>query len=311
MKWAVISAGCLAVLALILAETAGAALAMFPPLWPLLLAPTVFLYLAATWAVSAILPIKRVWLARSAALVIVVAAACLAVLPLRQSAIAQFEQRSEVPDIIPDQPIALSGDVRIEREWDYWDRPMPCDDLCLALLDLEGVTSVTLVEPSFTITYRLVPLEAADPAAVVEPIDPGGFSQWGGSGRESAVMEAYWQERLAGPVRLVSGPTPARADYTLVPSTPGVLQGDTIIARWVNVARGVPIIPPLLGMEFSGADLGFAPGGLTLVDEVREAGPFRPNPHPYAFFGQVLALKNYDGLPDPPREEDQSFASSP
>lgn len=311
MKWAVIVTGVLALLALFLTQTASAALVMFPPLWPLLLAPTAFLYLAGVWGVSALLPIRQVWLARGAALVIVVGAASLAVLPLRLAAIADFEAQAQQQDIIPDTPLVLTGDVRIETEWDYSDRPRPCDDLCLALLDLDGITSVTLAEPSHTITYRLVPSDAADPAAVVKPSNPGGFSAWGGSGRESVVMEAYWQERLAGPDRLVRGPPPARADYTIELYAPSIRQGDKIIARWVNVTKRVPIIPPLLGMDFAGADSGFAPGGFTLAYEVREAGPFRGSSDFYAFYGQVLAFKNYDGLPDPPRKEDQSFASSP
>lgn len=311
MKWAVIVTGALALLALFLMQTMTAALVMFPPFWPLLLAPTVFLYLAGTWAVSAILPIKRVWLARSVALGIVVGAACLAVLPFRLAAIAEFEAQAQQKDIIPAQPIALSGDVRIETAWDYSSGPRPCDDLCLALLDRDAVTSVTLAEPSYTATYRLVPSDAADPAAVVKPSDPGGFVAWGGSGGDSGKVDAYWQARLAGPDRLVRGAPPAGADYTIDLYAPSIRQGDTIIARWVNVIERVPIIPPLVGMDVAGADSGFAPGGFTLAYEVREAGPFRGSSNFYAFYGQVLALKNYDGLPDPPREEDQSFASSP
>lgn len=309
MKRAVIITGILAGLALLLTQTASAALVMFPPLWPLLLAPTAFLYLASTWAVSALLPIRQVWLARGAALGIVVGAACLAVLPMRLAAIAEFEAQAQIADTIPQTPIPLSGDVWIEEGYAFATRR--CDALCLAVLDLDAVTSVTVADPDGATTFRLVPAAEADPAAVAEPDNPGGFVEWGSGGGDSGMVDAYWQARLAGPDRLVQARPPGSADVSYYLAAREVRRGDTIIARWANSAISVPIIPPLLGMTFSGADSGFAPGPLTLAHELREAGPFRDSPHPYAFFGAVLALKNYDGLPDPAREEDQSLASSP
>ena len=294
-------AGALALLALVLAETASAALVMLPPLGLLLLAPTVFLYLLAIWGVSAMLPIRRMWLARGAATLIVVGAACLAVLPLRLAALAEFERQAEVKDIIPPAPIVLSGDVRIEDG--YFFPTDACDDLCLAVLDVDGVTSVTLADPDGSTTFRLVPAAEADHTAVATPRDPGGFVEWGESGGDSGKVNAYWQARLAGPERLVRSAPPANATFTLAAQE--IRRGDATIARWANAVTPVPIIPPMLGMAFSGADSGFAAGPLSLAYEVREAGPFRDSPHPYAFFGKVLALKNYDGLPD------QSLASSP
>lgn len=309
MKRAVIVTGVLALLALLLTQTASAAVVMFPPLWPLLLAPTAFLYLAGTWAVSALLPIRQVWLARGAALGIVVGAACLAVLPSRLAAIAEFERRAKVTDIIPDAPIALTGNVWIEEGYAFDTRR--CDALCLAVLDLDAVTSVTVADPEGATTFRFVPAAEADPTAVTEPDNPGGFVEWGSGGGDSGIVNAYWQARLAGPERLVQAPTPASADVSYYLAAQEVRQGDKIIARWANAVMSVPIIPPMLGMTFSGADSGFAAGPLTLAHDLREAGPFRDSPHPYAFFGAVLALQNYDGLPDPPRGEDQSFASKP
>ena len=307
MKRAVIVTGVLALLALVLSQTASAALVMVPPLGLILLAPTLFLYLAGVWGVSAVLPIRRVWLARAAASVIVVGAACLAVLPLRLAALAEFDRQAQVKDIIPAAPIMLSGDVRIEDGYAFTTRA--CDNLCLAVLDLDAVTSVTVADPDGATTFRLVPAAEADPSAVVAPRDPGGFVGWGRSGGDSGKVNAHWQERLAGPERLVRAPTRVNATFTLAARE--VRRGDAVIARWVNTVMPVPIIPPLLGMDFSGADTGFASSGFTLAYEVREAGPFRDSPHPYAFFGAVLALKAYDGLPDPPRGDDQSAASSP
>jgi hypothetical protein len=228
-------------------------------------------------------------------------AACLAVLPLRLAAIAEFERLAQVKDIIPDTPIVLSGDVRIEDG--YFFPTDACDDLCLAVLDLDGVTSVTVADPDGATTFRLVPAAEADPAAVVTPRDPGGFVEWGGSGGDSGQVNAYWQARLAAPERLVRSDPPARATFTL--GAQDIRRGDAVIARWVNTVMPVPMIPPMLGMAFSGADSGFASGGFDLAYEAREAGPFRDSPHPYAFFGAVLALKDYDALTD------QSLASSP
>ncbi|MCM0000868.1 MAG: hypothetical protein NBV68_15930 [Erythrobacter sp.] len=311
MKRAVIVTGVLALLALLLARTASAAVVMFPPLWPLMLAPTAFLYLAGTWAVSALLPIRRVWLARGVALGIVVGVACLAVLPLRLAAIAEFEAQAQITDIMPHTPIVLTGNVWIEEGYAFTTRV--CDDLCLTVLDLDRVTSVTVADPDGATTFRLVPAAKADPAAVAAPRDPGGFVAWGGSGGDSGKVNAHWQARLAGPERLVRGDPPPRANVTYRLAAREVRRGDTIIARWANAVMSVPIIPPMLGMSFSGADSGFAAGPLTLAYELREAGPFRDSLHPYAFFGAVLALKNYDGLPDPPSDQipGQSAASSP
>ena len=298
MKWAVIIMGGLAALSLVFADMIGF-FAFIPPVGLLLLAPTLFLYLLAIWGVATVLPIKRPWLARGAAAGIVVGGASLAVLPLRLAAIADFERRAVVPDITPSAPIALSGDVRIEEPYAFTKRA--CDDLCLAVLDMEGVSSVTVADPEGANTFLLIPRTAADPAAVVEPRDPGGFVGWGGSGRDSGVVGAYWETRLAGPERLVTSAPAPRADYTLRPFADEILRGREVIARRTTAQVGVPIIPPFLFPPHLATDAAFSTGGLTLATEERRAGPYIEGEHPYAVMGQWLALRNYD----------QSLASSP
>lgn len=298
MKWAVIITGGLAALALVFADMIGF-FAFIPPVGLLLLAPTLFLYLLAVWGVATMLPIRRAGLARAAALVIVVGLASLAVLPLRLSAIADFERRAAVPDIVPAARIALSGDVRIEETYAYTQRA--CDGLCLAVLDMEGVTSVTVADPEGANTFRLAPRAAADPAAVVQPRDPGGLVAWVGSGEDSGQVAVLWQARLAGPERLVTSAPATRADYTLRPFADEILRGREVIARRTTAQVGVPIIPPFLFPSHLATDAAFSTGGLTLATEQRRAGPYTEGEHPYAVMGQWLALSNYD----------QSLASSP
>lgn len=298
MKRAFIITGILAGLTLMLGDVIGF-FAFIPPVGLLLLAPSLFLYLLAVWGVSAILPIRRVWLARGAALVIVVGLASLAVLPLRLAAIADFEQRAGVPDIVPPERIALAGEVRIEEGYAFTKRA--CDDLCLAVLDMEGVTSVTVADSQGATTFRLVSREDADPATVVQPRNPGGFVAWGGSGGDSGVLEALWRVRLAGPERLVRSAPAAAADYTLRPTADEILRGREVIARRATAVVEVPVIPPFLFPSHLATDAGFSTGGLTLATEVRRAGPPADGEHPYALFGRWLALRNYD----------QSLASKP
>lgn len=298
MTRAVIVTGVLAGLVLLLGDAIGF-FAFIPPVGLLLLLPSLFLYLLAVWGVAAILPIRRVWLARGAALMIVIGLASLAVLPLRLAAIAEFERRAGVPDIVPPARIALAGDVRIEESYALTSRV--CDDLCLAVLDMDGVTSVTVADPQGTTTFRLAAREDADPAAVAQPRNPGGFVAWGGSGEDSGQVEAQWQARLAGPERLVRSASVTRADYTLRPSADEILRGRTVIARRTSVIVRVPIIPPFLLPSHVSNDAAYGNGPLTLATTERRAGPYTEGEHPYAVMGQWLALRNYD----------QSLASSP
>jgi hypothetical protein len=306
MKRAVIITGMLAGLTLLLGDMIGF-FAFIPPVGLLLLMPSLFLYLLAVWGVSAILPIRRVWLARGAALVIVLGLASLAMLALRLGAIADFERRAGVPDVIPPARIALAGDVRIEEGYAATSRV--CDDLCLAVLDMDGVTSVTVADPQGATTFRLVAREDADPAAVAQPRNPGGFVAWakseGRSGEDSGQVEALWQARLAGPERLVRSAPVTRADYTLRPSADEILRRRAVIARRTTAVVRVPIIPPFLFPSHLASDAAYGNGPLTLATSLRRAGPSPDGEHPYALFGRWLALKTYD----PPR--DQSAASSP
>lgn len=298
MKRAVMITGILAGLTLLLGDVIGF-FAFIPPVGLLLLTPTLFLYCVAVWGVAAILPVRRVWLARGTALGIVVGAACLAVLPSRLAAIAEFERRAEVPDIDPPARIALAGDVRIEEV--HAASARACDDLCLAVLDGDGVTSVTVADPAGASTFRLVPAAAADPAAMVQPRNPGGFVEWGGSGGDSGAVATRWQARLAGPERLVKSASVSRADYTLRLSAEEILRGDEVIARRTTAVVRVPIIPPFLFPSHLGSDAAYGNGPITLATTERRAGPSPDGEHPYAVFGRWLVL----------RDQDQSLASSP
>lgn len=298
MKRAVIVTGVLAGLVLLLGDAIGF-FAFIPPVGLLLLMPSLFLYLLAVWGVASILPVRRVGMARGAALVIVTGLASLAALPLRLAAIAEFERRAGVPDIVPPARIALAGEVRIEESYAYAKRA--CDDLCLAVLDMDGVTSVTVADSQGATTFRLIPRDDADPAAVDQPRNPGGFVEWGGSGGDSEQVEVLWQARLAGPERLVRSAPVTRADYTLRPSADEILRGRTVIARRTSVIVRVPIIPPFLLPSHVSSDAAFGNGPWTFATTERRAGPYIDGEHTYALFGRWLALKN----------DDQSLASKP
>ncbi len=262
MKWAVIITGALAVLALVFADVIGF-FAFLPLVGLLLLAPSLFLYLLAIWGVSALLPIRRLWLARAAALVIVVGLASFAVLPPRLAAIAEYDRRAALRDIAPPARIALAGDVRIEGSAiaEYWQ----CDALCLAVLDMPGVRSVTISSQEGAWTFQLVPRAAADPVAVVSSHYPGWFVLWGGVGGDSEALAAWWRARLAGPDRLVRSAPATRADYTLQPGADTILRGSEVIARRTIVSAQVPIIPPFLFPSSLPTDADFTTGGLTLA----------------------------------------------
>ena len=250
MRMAVIITGVLAAIALLFPGLVivGYFLLVVPGLL-LTLAPTVFPYLLATWLVAALLPVRHVWLARGAALALVTVLASVAVIPWRLSALAEFDQ-AQVPDIAAEVPIALAGDVRIERRGLglAWEDPPPCDALCQTILGVAAVTSVTVQRDGMAATYRL------------------GVPDEGGE---------------AGPVPVPEGVQ--RADFILrdIIRNPGetpfvscaeIANGSALLLRHCHVQTEIPAIPPLLVMDFSDADTGFSYRGLKLYSTTVEAG---------------------------------------
>jgi hypothetical protein len=190
----------------------------------LVLLPTVFIYLTGTLAVRLLLPIGSAALANLAAFGIVLLLGWGAMQPFRASEVARYESAA-LPDISPAEPLLLQGNVRLEvAESSGRQKVEPaCDHLCIALLDLAGVTSVTLVIGDRGATYQLV-AATASPAAGLFPEDPGrilnklpgagNFKQRDAAGK---ALEAHWALRLATNERLVTRPAlpPTDADWVL------------------------------------------------------------------------------------------------
>ncbi len=216
------------------------------------LAPTVFPYLLATWLVGAMLPVRQVWLARGAALVLVVALASVAVLPWRLSALAEFDQ-AQVPDVAAEAPIALAGDVRIERRGLglAWDEPPPCDALCKTILGLAEVTSVTVQRDDMAATYRLgMPEDGGEDGGEPGPVPTAGVRQ----------ADFILRDIIENP-----GESP-------FVSCAEIVQGSDLLLRHCHVQSEIPVIPPLLVMDFGDAGMGFPFNGLKLLSTTREAG---------------------------------------
>ena len=122
----------------------------------LLCAPTVFTYLAATMAIRWSLPYESNLLKTAIGFVGAIVAGCAVMVPWNYVEVAKYESKL-LPDIAADQPIALSGDVLIERknqivghesEW--------CDYLCASILEIPEVTTVTANYERNTATFKLV-----------------------------------------------------------------------------------------------------------------------------------------------------------
>lgn len=124
--------------------------------------PTAFLYLLATWLIRLALPIKNTVLAYAIAAASAVALASLAVLPIRMAAQRNFAAAIQ-PEIIPSVQIALSGHILYEKRSDIsFSMDPSCNALCLAMLDLEDVTAVTMVRDGIAKTFALRAFKPGD-----------------------------------------------------------------------------------------------------------------------------------------------------
>ncbi|WP_144054759.1 hypothetical protein [Rhodopirellula europaea] len=205
--------------------------ALIVPGLVLLAAPTVFVYLATTLGIQRILPTKIGWAAFPIAPLLALGLGWLVMQPIRSSAISAF--RAEVsPDVLPSQPVTLSGNVYVENGELY--RSPECDYLCTMLLDLPGVESVTVEstgpagrkrDPSVAAFALVRTGEDAEPG--VFPSNPGQLIRKhpglmrrvkGNELRQVEIsLEADWALRLSGVERIVQvEPTPAEeADWVV------------------------------------------------------------------------------------------------
>lgn len=225
MKIALLISGGLAALALASPQlvVAGFFLGIVPGLI-LAVAPTVFVYLAASALIRRALPPSFGIFGYVAAIVIALAVGWACMLPFRAAQVARYEA-ALLPDIATGQPLVLRGHVRLEVPPRPAARstPVACDHLCAALLDLPGVHRVTRVRGKEAVSYALV-TAAEHPEPGQFPEEPGRLlpKPRAGSGyRDNAparrAMEAWWALRLATKERLVADPSAAGspADWIL------------------------------------------------------------------------------------------------
>ncbi|MCC9642450.1 hypothetical protein LOC71_09205 [Rhodopirellula sp. JC740] len=196
----------------------------------LTIAPTMFVYLVATSIIRRTLPIDSSVAATVVAFLIAVLGGCLVMQPFRMRAIANY-QTAQQPDVMPDQQIQLTGNVRIEMP----SRKLgpACDALCLAALDSPQVDSVTIAcidsqhsscnqEAGFQLVDANPDSRPGifpnDPGQIVRHYRPLAKAQVGKKFTSATkAVEAEWALRLCGPQRIRSVvPVDAgSADWTL------------------------------------------------------------------------------------------------
>lgn len=197
----------------------------------LLSTPTLFVYLAATIGFQLVLPKKLGWGVIPIAILLAFGVSWLIMQPQRSAAITEF-QAELLPDILPDEPVRLNGNVYVENGELY--RDPECDYLCAMLLDLPGVKSVTIENTNSkigSVTHSVAAFAlvrpGADAAPGVLPSNPGQLvrkhrgpaigrilNEMGSFDAEKA-LDAHWALRLAGAERIdVVEPTPSeKADW--------------------------------------------------------------------------------------------------
>ena len=171
----------------------------------------------------------------------VLAAAVLVLIPMPSRAAGQLAQRMAVrADVTSSAPIAMKGDIRIDRPRPRWDnlntrdraglRGFSCDNLCVALLFTPGVKSVT-INNSYRLsdsekragtggfdpearTFRLVPKsECQGPGLLPDLVGANGLFRDGIE--RGRALNAEWNLRLATDVCLVGSAPIAHHDLLI------------------------------------------------------------------------------------------------
>src|SRR4051812_4107150 len=135
------------------------------------LAPTVFVYLLLIAIIRTVAPIPPGVPGWVASVILAAAIGWAATLPMRQ--VETLRWRAQIkPEVIPSEPLKLSGDVRLERPPAFRRKEEGlCDYLCAALLDTPGITSVTVSNGDAFRRFTLVP-KGSVPDEGIRPVEP-------------------------------------------------------------------------------------------------------------------------------------------
>lgn len=143
MKYALWITGILSALALAFPKlVAFAYFLLIVPGVVLTIAPTVFVYLAGTAALRCVVPIESRLAATAVSFGLVLGLGWGVMQPFRASALKNY-QTSNQPNVVARRPIELHGRVLIDAP--DWRGDPSCNYLCLAILDMPQVKSVTMV----------------------------------------------------------------------------------------------------------------------------------------------------------------------
>lgn len=107
----------------------------------LTIAPTVFIYLAGTSAIRRAIPVRSRFAATGLSFALMLGGGWAVMQPFRMASLQKFRVACK-PDIIGNLPLELRGRVLVETP--DCDDEAVCDYVCLALLDLPKVDSVTV-----------------------------------------------------------------------------------------------------------------------------------------------------------------------
>ncbi|TWT80343.1 hypothetical protein CA13_17560 [Planctomycetes bacterium CA13] len=200
----------------------------------LMMAPTVFVYLAAATAIRSILPYGTGVTATSFALFAAGVLGYLVAWPFQM--MGEREYRALIQeDVVSATPLKLLGHVRLERrDISHWkrDQEKECDHLCAALLLTPGVKSVTLAKGKDlqqVTNWQLVPRGSVSdtglaptkpedifhqyPAKVNRDLNGVSFHEFNQARREQLAAE--WNLRLATRETLLASDTAPVPDMTI------------------------------------------------------------------------------------------------
>ncbi|MFN5709264.1 MAG: hypothetical protein ACK48X_14515 [Planctomycetota bacterium] len=136
----------------------------------MIVTPTVFVYLLATFSIRIFLPLRSEVLSHVIAFVIALGLSAAVMHGYRVEEQRQFDQ-AVLPEIEPLQKLSLAGDILLKWPQKVYGREneVICDFLCTALLDIPGVTSVTKMCEAGAATFRLGPGNPGKPVAPEAP----------------------------------------------------------------------------------------------------------------------------------------------